>query len=359
MRFAIVGGGWYGCHLATALDALGMQVKLFERHSRLFHEASGNNQFRLHQGFHYPRHHATRMQSRDGFMRFVERYPQLSASVPHNIYAVPAYDSDMDFSTYRLIMTATGVEFSELTDSPVKLQSVSGTIATHERVLMISRSREYFERKLASRLTLNCQVESIVDHGTHVSVDGEPYDFVIDATWGHLTRPAIDVFYEPTMLLYYEGPVAFPALTFVDGALCSLYPTEDQAIYTLSSVPHTPLGRYASSEEARASLGRVNGDLIALKVAQMEEQISKYYPGFRDLFRFVGPQLAIKTKPIGAHDDRSCSVTRKGRVFNVMSGKIDTIFTATERVLSLLEMSVASDESTGSTLRQDILGMAL
>ena len=85
------------------------------------HEASGNNQFRLHLGFHYPRHYGTRAQSRDGFMRFVERYPQLSREVNENIYAVPREDSLVDFATYRLIMTSSGIDFREVRETSVFL----------------------------------------------------------------------------------------------------------------------------------------------------------------------------------------------------------------------------------------------
>ena len=80
-RVAIIGAGWYGCHLGSSLKALGFDVRVFEQHHRPLHEASGNNQFRLHLGFHYPRHHGTRVQSRDGFARFMERYPQVNVQV--------------------------------------------------------------------------------------------------------------------------------------------------------------------------------------------------------------------------------------------------------------------------------------
>src|SRR6185437_1524824 len=96
LRIGIIGAGWYGCHIALSLKALGFDVSVFERNNDILSEASGNNQFRLHQGFHYPRHHATRVQSRDGFMRFIERYPRLSREVPENIYAVPKEDSLID-----------------------------------------------------------------------------------------------------------------------------------------------------------------------------------------------------------------------------------------------------------------------
>ena len=80
-RIADVGGGWYGCHIGLALQSLHMDVQIYEKTSRPFHLASGNNQFRLHQGFHYARHHGTRVQSRDGFIRFMERVSLLTLTL--------------------------------------------------------------------------------------------------------------------------------------------------------------------------------------------------------------------------------------------------------------------------------------
>ncbi|MBK9616669.1 MAG: hypothetical protein IPO35_14620 [Uliginosibacterium sp.] len=37
------------------LTSFGFDVRLFDANTRPLHEASGNNQFRLHLGFHYPR----------------------------------------------------------------------------------------------------------------------------------------------------------------------------------------------------------------------------------------------------------------------------------------------------------------
>ena len=367
LSFAIIGGGWYGCHIAASFRSLGFNVTIFEEQNRLLHLASGNNQFRLHMGFHYPRHYATRMQSRDGFSRFVERYPGLSRPVPDNIYAVPRGDSLIDFLTYKLIMTASGVDFTELAEPPPMLTNVEGCLRTAERVLLLDTARRYFAQRLHPFLVLNHRVEAIEERGDAVFVDGRRFDFVIDATWGHLTRPPIDLFYEPTILLYYEAQGeakgeakgTFPAITMVDGPLCSIYPTEDPSIFTLSSVPHTPIGRFDTGAEAHRALAGVDRAFVKEKTARMEQQILRYVPGFKDAFRFMGPQLSIKTKPAGSFDDRSCCVYRSGRIFSVMSGKIDTIFFAVERILSLIEAlpeEVPGD--SGSGLRNEIIGTA-
>jgi hypothetical protein len=49
-------------------------------------------------------------------------------------------------------------------------------------------------------------------------------------------------------------------------------------------------------------------------------------------------------------------VFKRGRVFSVLSGKIDTIFFAMERILAIMEVSLGSDLSgVQSQLRQEIV----
>lgn len=354
--FGIIGGGWYGCHIASSLLALGFDVQLFEQRDRLFHEASGNNQFRLHQGFHYARHSGTRIQSREGFSRFLERYPDLSAPVARNIYAVPAQDSLIDYDTYRIVMTSSGVHFEEMALCDTGLSGISGAMKTSERVLNLTRARSYFAATLNPVLNLGVRVESLAQDHAGVRMNGRHFDFVVDASWGHFAGLNMPVFYEPTLLLYYDGPRDFPAVTLVDGPLCSIYPTEVDNLYTLSSVPHTPLGRFESADQARACRDSVSAELVDQRRRQMEAQIARYVPAFKDMFRFAGPQLSIKTKPVGAFDDRSCHVLQDGRVFTVLSGKIDTIFFAVERILSLVEASEGGGGTAEvrSSLRGDI-----
>lgn len=142
------------------------------------------------------------------------------------------------------------------------------------------------------------------------------------------------------MLLYYEAKADEAAFTLVDGPLASIYPTEKPGLFTLSSVPHTPLGNFETAAEAVAMRDSVGTELVAQKRRQMEEQISRNVVGFQDRFRFVDAQLSVKTKPIGASDDRSCWVGQYGRSFSVLSGKIDTIFFASQVIIAKLEAEV-------------------
>jgi len=336
-RFAIIGAGWYGCHIASSFKSLGFDVTVFEAKNDIMQCASGNNQFRLHQGFHYARHHRTRIQSRDGFMRFMERYPHLSDRVDTNLYAVPQRDSLIDYLTYRLIMTSSGVEFSEVKAEEYNLSNCAGALLTHERMLLTSRAREYFRRRLAGCLRTGTEVFEMQQNDNGVKVNGEFFDYAIDATWGGMGDLELPVFYEPTLLLYYEGAVGSFALTMVDGSLCSIYPTDQPNCFTLSSVPHTPLGRFGDMASARSCISKTNTQTLNSKRVLMEAQISRYYPQFSEKFKYIEPQLSVKTKIFGAEDDRSCYVAKKGKRFVVMSGKIDTIFYAADTILSMIE----------------------
>ena len=333
-KIAIIGAGWYGCHISTSLLKLGFDVKVYESADDILTKASGNNQNRLHLGLHYARHYGTRLQSRDGYQRFMERYPTLSSKAEHgNIYSIPKYESILDFFTYKSIMMSTGIEFNEIVN-PDWSSNLEGSINCNERVIEIEKSRTYFKSKLEDNLLLNTPVESLEEKSDSVLINGENFDFVIDCTWGHFKKNRDDVFYEPTVLLYYETKENFPAFTLVDGPLASIYPTETKGLYTLSSVPNTPMTQFDHPEKAREFINsNLPNEMLNSKITAMEEQIMKYVPQFKDTFTYVAPQYSIKTKVVGAFDDRSCSVINENRYISVMSGKIDTIFHAMERIL--------------------------
>lgn len=343
MKIAIAGGGWYGCHIASSLKAHGVDVALFERHDALFHEASGNNQFRLHQGLHYARSAQTRHQSRDGYHRFVERYPKLSQTVAQNVYLVPKGTSLIDFETYFSIMLASGISVER-----IPLHSVEGidparfegAVRCEERVVATEKARSYFANRLNGSARLGQFVEEVRDTGHGTIVNGEKFDYFVDATWGALAQASKDLYFEPTLLLYYRcrqgGAQRFPALTLVDGPLWSIYPTGRENQFTLSSVTHTPLASCPTKAEAYDVLARTDDATVQRKRLAMEAEVAPYVPAFRDLFEFVGPQFAIKTKPVGMSDNRACGVRFDGRSVAVQSGKIDNIFFATDRILGAL-----------------------
>jgi len=104
MKIKIVGAGWYGCHLALALQERGMTVQLHDIAKNIFAGASGSNPARLHMGQHYPRSHQTRKHCQAHNTAFLKMYGGLTRCVPVNIYAIADKDSLVDFGNYRQVL---------------------------------------------------------------------------------------------------------------------------------------------------------------------------------------------------------------------------------------------------------------
>ena len=341
MKIAIVGAGWYGCHIGSVLNGLGLDIDIYEKVRLILSQASGNNQFRLHQGFHYARNFRTRVQSKEGYDDFIEFYPELTSTVNDNYYLVPFGDSLIDFKTYMLIMMSSGINFRQLKEIPDYIKMVEGGICSDERVILTNKARNYFTSKIGHLFKLGVKVESMVSYGNSVKINESDcnYDFVIDCTWGHWQGAEQNCIYESTILLCYEAQNEnHPALTFVDGRLLSIYPTENRGIFTLSSVIHTPIKEFKTAREARECLGKIDNFLIEEKTKAMEMQVMKYLPDFKDRFRFIEPQLSIKTKLSGISDDRSCYVTQNSRLISIFAGKIDGIFFAANKVVQTINI---------------------
>ena len=331
---AIIGAGWYGCHLANLLSKLSFDIKLFEKSDSVFNGSSGTNQNRLHQGYHYPRSHRTRIQSRDGYIRFIERYPTLSKKIENNVYVIPRYYSSLDFQTYKIIMASAGLEFTDVTQSIDYLNGIEGALRCEERLILTDKAKQYFTDKLQHCLVLNKEV-SLTDIRCG-EIDGETFDYFIDCTWGRLSDFKRELFFEKTIQLNYRvrpGASFSSALTFVDGDLFSLFPTENDGMYTLTHVSHTPVSVFSSPDEFDHE---VSEEIVTQCRSSMERDMQRHFAQFPEYFEYQGYDISMKTKVRDDSDDRSCYIERDGNVIKVLSGKIDTIFYASEKVLSIL-----------------------
>ena len=342
MNICIVGAGWYGCHIASSLLKQGHDVVIFEKSASTISGASKKNQNRLHLGFHYPRNHETRVQSKNGFNWFIEHYGQLCTSVDENIYAVAKKDSYIDFETFKLIMEGTKLDFTEIERSEfpergLNLDVIEGAILCQEMVINNSIATKYFDDILSRHLKL----DTYVDLKNEVVVKSlkENFDYIIDCTWGTSgTLQDEEIFYEPCVYFYYKTQKEKRiAITVMDGEFCSLYPYYDD-IYTLTSVNNTPLGQFSDINDAIVKLNNVkqNRALVSEKRDRFEEEIKSFYPNFSNEFEFIGPEFSMKTKVKSSTDYRGCFVKKTDKLISIFSGKIDTLYIAEKKVLEII-----------------------
>ena len=327
MKIRVLGGGWYGCHLASTLIADGHSVELHEIAGRLFSGASGSNPARLHEGFHYPRSGLTRQHCQQHRAEFLSVYGHLTEGVPVNLYAVAASDSLVDFGTYCKVL-AGEVEFLRVYDPAVYgLQNVEGAVLTGERHIVIARACAHFQQALGD------VVKYRVAPGL---VDDPAWDMTIDATFCANGAANVDR-YEPCVTGILEGPTD-KAVTIMDGPFGSVYPwNEERGLSSLTSASLTPFSKSCTSwGQARALLDEVDVVAAQARCEAMVEQMAHYWPGVR-AYRIVDHKLSIRAMPRSGADARLVDVGRAGEhALRIRAGKIDAILHAGRIVKEML-----------------------
>lgn len=331
-RIRVLGGGIYGCHIATTLIAQGHVVEVHEIADRLFAGASGANPARLHLGFHYPRSLSTRALSQANYKRFMKVYGAYTRGIAVNLYAVAEDESLVDFEQYRAALRGEVEYVTVANPAEFGLAHVEGAVLTAERHVLIDRLAQYFAQALRDRTYFGCSHEM-------ARAGDDDWDYTVDCTFSALDRAGIHR-YEPCVTFLYGGSWD-KAVTVMDGPLPSMYPHYAQdssggAVVSLTSAKYTPLAKVKTWEEAQAVLTDLTeGDLKRQRTA-LEEQISYYYPEFRDQYQYGEARLAVRAMPISASDARLPGVEMHGRRITVRAGKIDAIFDAGDRVMELV-----------------------
>jgi len=330
MEVKIIGGGIYGCHLSLKLKELGYDIKLIESNQKLFQGASGNNQFRLHHGFHYPRNSVTRRQSLEGFQLFKGRYGEYCKPISENLYAVVRNESVTDFETYKTIMQSDSLEFCEYEPKLLNTALIEGTLNTNEEILDLGGLAKYFEAEL----------DGIIEFGRTYNLEEDfgGDSLVIDCTWDATNRKK-ESYFEPTLLFYYQllnTDLEDWSLTLVDGNFWSLYKTSIKSRFTLSHVMHSALGSYTNMEEAKQKLNTLTNLEMSEIRKKMEIEVFKFLSIILEFFEYVEPQFSVKTKKFSASANRACEVEKNENLISVRSGKLDTIFFAESEVLRFI-----------------------
>lgn len=323
MRIRILGGGWYGCHIACALLADGHDVQVHETASRLFSGASGAQPSRLHLGFHYPRSKLTRAACQDHYRRFMSIYGFLTRGIPINIYAVADKLSYVDFGNY-IQSLRDEVEFVRIeVPKEYGLQNVEGAVLTAERHVIIRQAREYFTEALAGRVWFNTEPNDSV---------AKDYRLTVDCTFCARESTNVDR-YEPCATYILRGPTD-RAVTIMDGPFPSLYPWDEQeGLCSLTSANLTPLSKECKTYgEARRVLDEVSSIDLAERGRKMMDLMAEYYPDIRG-FQHTGWKLAVRAMPLSGADARLVDVVKTNeRTLRVRASKLDAIFYAEDVV---------------------------
>lgn len=328
MKIRVLGGGFYGCHIAVELIRAGHEIELHEVQGRIFGGASGKIPARLHLGFHYPRSKKTRDACQKHVPEFMEHYRRFTKTVRTNIYAIAENSSMVDYPQY--VDTLNGeVSFSEIQDlQAFGLKNVEGAVLTSERHIITDDVKTYFERTLARNIVYRKEA------GT---VDSPDYDLTVDATFCANDSAGIDR-YEPCVVGLLGGPTDV-AVTIMDGPFSSLYPwNEKRGLSSLSSAKWTPFSKKCKTwEEAKYILDHLSREEIRDQAYGMFADLAQYYPTLKRDYHFVDSMVSIRAMPLSGADTRLVDIVKIGeRAVRVRAGKIDAIVQAANAIKKML-----------------------
>lgn len=324
MKIRVLGGGFYGCHIALALSRDGHEVELHEIRDAIFGGASGSIPARLHQGFHYPRSRMTRAACQEHAAAFLAAYGHLTAAVPINLYAIAADHSLVDFDQY--VRTLRGeVDFIPVDPAEFGLRGCEGAVLTGERHIITDRARAYFEAELGP----------VIRYRQGPS-DEREWDWTIDCTFCANSSAGVDR-YEPCLVLLLKGPTD-RAVTIMDGPFGSLYPWKpEEGLCSLSSARFSPFSKDCRTwPEARELLDALMPDEIQDRGIEMIDQMHEFYPAIYG-FTVADHMLSIRAMPLSGADTRLVDVAQAGpRSLRVRAGKIDAVIHAEQAIRAMI-----------------------
>ncbi|CAF2886394.1 unnamed protein product, partial [Rotaria sp. Silwood2] len=290
-NIAIIGGGWYGCHIALTLKQKGQyDVTLYEAKSDIFLGCSGQFGIRLHADPHYPR-------------------------------------SKKHVKVVKIIFTIFKIVFEPSIAVGICLRETFKKLLKQSDVNLIYNYKvEKIEKANPNKLQINA--EHIFDYVINCTYY---QDLIIDSIFPF----SIEVIYQPCLALYYEDnekSINDDAFSFIimDGWFPCIMPYEDDEEeedvnrkYILTHGKYTIMGSFKTYYEALACKNQLNDTFI--------EKIVK------PLFKYLGWKRTIATKLKTEKEFRNAVTWEKDSVIYVISGKINNIFDAEHEVFSLIK----------------------
>lgn len=371
-KIAVLGGGFYGSHIAITLAKAGHDVTILEKESAIFSGISGKFGVRLHAGPHYPRSKITREGCRDGLIEFLKIYPDLINKHKYSIYGLGKLDADglpskVDKAHFRKVCNETKANEVDLDKWGYKNLHLAMNVEEHS-IVVGSRLRKAFEGYLQEAgvtVTYKYEVTKVLPKQDKVEIrpkhgTAKSFDHVVNTTSYQALLPGanppfeMNIRYQPCLAMVYEDTKAKAedkpfSFIVMDGWFPCIMPYDDRETKTPNSssrkylVTHgkwTIMGSHKTAHEAREQLSDVDEDFINEKIKPFcEKEMNRFWPEFATRFRYIGWIGDVIAKPKTEKEFRS-AVTfqyKDPRITYVFPGKVSNIFNAADEVLALLD----------------------
>lgn len=317
----IIGGGFYGSMVALHLSkALGIKkIAILERNEDIFSRASFNNQYRIHNGYHYPRSFNTANRSRMNFRKFIDDWPEAVVNKnTSSLYAIPKLHSKVNAKQF--------LKFCRSINAKIGLAKKK-----HKRLFQVNNFEEIFEveeycfdpkalkRKIKKELIqanisiitrseafqINLLKGGVLKVSTNQAGNSEGYyysDLVFNCSYSGLGQLKGDAAGPLTSLKHEIAEIAFVKLTkefsnlgitIMDGPFFSFLPTSLDYVHSLSHVRYSPHISWHDNKNINPYKKMESSDNFT-RVERMVRSAEKYVP-LLTRSKYIGSKFEIKT----------------------------------------------------------------
>jgi len=233
---------------------------------------------------------------------------------------------------------------------PYEMVADKSLFRTPEKIDLVLRVTEKcidpqkLRRRIAAapdvQLRCGVHVDAIDAESGRIFARGEElgrFDFVINATYlnPNLGLPpgrGFPLKHELTALVLCRTSLpAHTALTVMDGPFASVYPAYG-GLHTLSSVVHTPFRTYTDAQALYADYPQrwalAEADQVRQRIIAHVQSLMDVAAEPLDLWVAAKTKLATEKG-----DSRVTEVKRVGRLFSVLCGKLDAVFSTSDQIL--------------------------
>jgi len=339
IKIAIIGAGWFGCHIGHELKKKKIDVIIFEKEKDIFQNGSGNNTNRLHLGFHYPRSLITRKMSFEGYQKFINKYPKFSKALTSNVYAIADdKENKITASSFKKAMSRSNLKLTDISIKQTDLLNIKSAYNTYERQIDHIKAKNFFKKKLKKNIFFKKNVKSIIKIKDKYKINNNIFDYVINCSWQQSFKSKnFDLTYEHCLIsLFSAKKKKHKSYTIMDGPFYTLLQWSKN-IFALYSVKDSRVLISKNLNNINISYKKISEKKETLIKNRIVQGFSKFYPKFEKNFTFIKNLNSVRTIIKNKNDSRVCIVDNKDNFINILSGKIDHIFYAYEEVLKCIK----------------------
>lgn len=345
-KIAVIGGGIYGTSCAAQLAKLG-EVTLFESNDKFITQASYNNQWRHHAGFHYARSDETIYQINRSKEAFESVY---EAAIDRSVDSYFCTAKSAEIITKERYLSACkshDLPF-EIKNPPtdfLNLDNVSLSILTNESIYNLEKLREIATKRIVNNQNIEMRLNTLVTSGK-IADDGqkmlmfkdesgkhsEAFDYVVNTTYagrnlfskwfGFAKAPLrYDLFELPVVEIPGTGKVS---VTVLDGPFCALISNAEDGMFSLSHIHESLLLSTVTEDGLPPKIGTPKSNWH-----NIIKHCQQYFP-ILSKARYIGSRYGLRTiyayqndGRVVDYDGRPTVVSNHGfGCWSILAGKI-------------------------------------